>query len=137
MCLPNSPNCPNLNDLDKSQKETVQGVVDTLQKMSVPAFRQLKAETLMRAIPPSEYQQVIEICADVLAYFDVAGRRFIDSVPMAIVVHFIQAVGNQLENALIKELGVYEEDGTAKCSALLAEDPELRWVAPTDSSTGK
>lgn len=88
-------------------------------------FKSITEASLSKDLFNDDFGEELNICAEVLAYYQLAARRVVDSVPMTVVFHYIDAVGQRLQDELMKQLGVYGDGAAAKCAALLAEDPEL------------
>lgn len=63
------------------------------------------------------------------------GQRIIDSIPMMIDLHFVKAVGKDLQAFLISRLELGAADAAARCAAYLAEEPVL--VARREELTAK
>ncbi|KAK7691227.1 hypothetical protein QCA50_006330 [Cerrena zonata] len=86
----------------------------------------LKVEDLARLIPPDEYEEELEVMADVQAFFQVSYKRVIDYVPMIIDHEYLFAFSEALQGHLIEYLGLSGRDSVEKCAAYVAEDNQTK-----------
>lgn len=87
-----------------------------------------QVEAIVKAasdVSTDQTDQTLQICAEVLAYYDLAAKRIVDAIPMTILVHYIKAVASQMQHALLEGLQVYGEGASDRCKALLAKDTDI------------
>ncbi|KAM5536973.1 hypothetical protein V8D89_009302 [Ganoderma adspersum] len=85
----------------------------------------VKVEDLGKLHPPDEYEQELELMAEVRAYFQVAYKRIIDYVPLSIDQHFLYAFAQGLQAVLFDKLGLGSTNAETRCAAYIAEDPAV------------
>ncbi|KZT04838.1 uncharacterized protein LAESUDRAFT_760851 [Laetiporus sulphureus 93-53] len=80
-------------------------------------------DTHLMLLPPDPYDPALNIMASVHAYFQVAYKRFVDYVPMAIDHELVLGLDRdgRLESILLKELGITGPEGTRRCKEYLQE----------------
>ncbi|KAL4248958.1 hypothetical protein ABKN59_007409 [Abortiporus biennis] len=83
---------------------------------------------LAKLLPADEYEPALHIMAEVRAYFQVAYKRFVDNVPMAIDYELILGLDRDcaLEKAIRAGLGITGPDGHKRCEELLREPAKIR-----------
>lgn len=94
----------------------------------------VKPEDIPKLLPPDKMEPALVIMADVRAYFQVAYKRFVDNVPLAIDHELVRGVERGLLSTLYTSLGVNSEDGT-RISKELAQ--ESSGVAHRRAELGK
>ncbi|GBE86763.1 P-loop containing nucleoside triphosphate hydrolase protein [Sparassis latifolia] len=85
--------------------------------------------------PPDEYEEELQVMAEVRAYFQVAYKRVIDYVPLSIDHLFLYAFAEDLQAFLLNKLGLGGPNATARCEAYLVEDAGV--VAAREELTSK
>ncbi|KII95434.1 hypothetical protein PLICRDRAFT_25913 [Plicaturopsis crispa FD-325 SS-3] len=88
-------------------------------------FSGLKPTDLPKLLPADPYEPALNIMAGVRAYFQVAYKRFMDNIPLAIDRELIRGLERDLEQALYKGLGVSGPDGHRVCTELVQEHPSI------------
>ncbi|KDQ21433.1 hypothetical protein BOTBODRAFT_98847 [Botryobasidium botryosum FD-172 SS1] len=82
-------------------------------------------ESLAKLAPVDEYEEELGVMADVRAYFQVAYKRVIDYVPLAIEHTFVRALVEGIQGSLIKKLRLGEPDSRQRCALFLNEDQNV------------
>ncbi|OCH91056.1 hypothetical protein OBBRIDRAFT_812350 [Obba rivulosa] len=82
---------------------------------------------LAKVLPSDPYEAAIEIMASVRAYFQVAYKRFIDNIPIAIDQDLVLGLDDNhaLERELRKGLGLNSPDGYQNCEEFLREPEDV------------
>ncbi|KAI0746433.1 P-loop containing nucleoside triphosphate hydrolase protein [Daedaleopsis nitida] len=75
--------------------------------------------------PADTYEEELELMAEVRAYFDVAYKRVIDYVPLAIDESYLYTFARTLQEVLYEKLGLGSAHANARCSAYIAESPQV------------
>ncbi|KAI1791422.1 P-loop containing nucleoside triphosphate hydrolase protein [Ganoderma leucocontextum] len=83
----------------------------------------VKEEDLSKLNPPDEYEEELELMAEVRAYFQVAYKRIIDYIPLSIDQHFLYAFSQALQAVLFDKLGLGSPNSETRCAAYIAEEP--------------
>ncbi|KAF8504672.1 P-loop containing nucleoside triphosphate hydrolase protein [Russula emetica] len=108
--------------IDKLQseenKQLVSRVTSTLAALGLS---NVDSSTLPRLLPPDPMESAIEIMAEVRAYFQVAYKRFVDNVPMAIDRTMVRGLKVGLESALFNGMDISGPGGYERCRLLLSE----------------
>jgi GTPase SAR1 family protein len=79
---------------------------------------------LIRLLRTDDVDPAFDIMADVRAYWQVAYKRFADTVPLEIDHEYIRAFEAGIHSALIEGLGLTRGDVREVCTKWLEEDPE-------------
>ncbi|KAH9921275.1 P-loop containing nucleoside triphosphate hydrolase protein [Amylocystis lapponica] len=95
----------------------------------------VKAEDLGKLNPPDEYEEELQVMAEVRAYFQVAYKRVIDYVPLAIDHLFLYEFAAGLQAFLIARLELGTPSAPARCAAFLAEPANV--VAQREELVGR
>jgi len=87
----------------------------------------LKAQDLMKLLPPDQYDPALNIMATVRAYFQIAFKRSADNVPNAIDYELILSLDRDraLYNALLRGLSITGANGFQPCKDFLQEPPSV------------
>ncbi|KAI0698694.1 P-loop containing nucleoside triphosphate hydrolase protein [Earliella scabrosa] len=85
----------------------------------------VKEEDLGKLNPPDEFQEELEVMAEVRAYFQVAYKRVIDYVPLSIDSYFLYAFAEGLQEVLFAKLELGAPSADKKCAAYIAEEPGI------------
>lgn len=127
--------------LGPKEKETLLSALAELTKLGYP----VKEDDLGKLNPPDEYQEELEVMAEVRAYFQVSykvrlarafaalravltvvlAQRIIDYIPLSIDQHFLYALAERLQGVLIEKLGLGSARADARCAQYVAEDPHI------------
>ncbi|KAI0250037.1 hypothetical protein BJV78DRAFT_616771 [Lactifluus subvellereus] len=97
---------------------------DTLSSLAKMGLQAVNAPALANLLPLDPMEPAIEIMADVRAYFQVAYKRFVDTVPMGIDRMMLRRMSVGLEGALLRGL-VSGPDGYQRCGMLLSEPEDI------------
>ncbi|KAG6328165.1 hypothetical protein ID866_10924 [Astraeus odoratus] len=81
----------------------------------------VKPEDLIKLSPSDPMEPAIGIMASVRGYFQVAYKRFVDMVPMAIDYEIVRGLERGLDEALRNGLRLTGQDAHERCAALLQE----------------
>ncbi|PCH44638.1 hypothetical protein WOLCODRAFT_139118 [Wolfiporia cocos MD-104 SS10] len=98
---------------------------DAIQKEAIALLVKLgyvgvTVEDLGKLNPPDEFEEELQVMAEVRAYFQVAYKRVIDYVPLTIDHLFLYGLADTLQSFLIEKLGLGSAE---RCAAYLSEDP--------------
>ncbi|KAH9854523.1 P-loop containing nucleoside triphosphate hydrolase protein [Lenzites betulinus] len=118
-----------------SPEEQAKKVAEALASLAALGYSGLTEEDLGKLNKADEYEEELQLMAEVRAYFQVAYKRVIDNIPMAIDYYFLYAFEEQLHERLFERLGLGAANAAARCSAYIAEDPSV--VAARDELMGK
>ncbi|PCH35504.1 hypothetical protein WOLCODRAFT_145834 [Wolfiporia cocos MD-104 SS10] len=101
-------------------QESMAKIFSGLAEVGIPG---IEAIDLPKLLPPDPYEPALNIMATVRAYFQVAYKRFVDYVPMAVDYELVLGLHRNggLETALLKGLGISGEDGPRRCKEFLQE----------------
>ncbi|TFK84004.1 hypothetical protein K466DRAFT_239334 [Polyporus arcularius HHB13444] len=83
----------------------------------------VKEEDLGKLNPPDQFEEELELMAEVRAYFYVAYKRVIDYIPLSIDQHFLYTLAEGLQPVLLEKLGVGTSTADARCASYIAEEP--------------
>ncbi|KAI0650980.1 P-loop containing nucleoside triphosphate hydrolase protein [Trametes meyenii] len=107
--------------LSDKEKDTLKSALAELVKLGFPVTE----EDLGKLHPPDEYEEELEVMAEVRAYFQVSYKRVIDYVPLAIDEDLLYALAGKLQSVLIEKLGLGSAKADARCVVYIAEDPHV------------
>ncbi|KAJ7900734.1 P-loop containing nucleoside triphosphate hydrolase protein [Mycena olivaceomarginata] len=105
--------------------ESPTGVAQVLSGLAAIGLSGVKAEDLVKLLPPDRMDPALNIMADVRAYFQVAYKRVADHVPLAIDHELVRGVGQGLLATLYNGLGINGPDGQRICRELAEESPSV------------
>ncbi|KAF7341477.1 hypothetical protein MVEN_01885000 [Mycena venus] len=94
-----------------------------LSKLAAIGLSGVKAEDLVKLLPPDSMDPALNIMADVRAYFQVAYKRFVDNILAAIDHELVRGIGRDMLQTLHKGLGIAGPDGFRICQELAKENP--------------
>ncbi|KAI0067582.1 hypothetical protein BV25DRAFT_835648 [Artomyces pyxidatus] len=80
---------------------------------------------LPKLLPVDPYDPALDIMASVRAYFQVASKRFLDVVPMAVDRDYVEGVKKGLLDVLYHDIMKDGSDARERCKELLREAPSL------------
>ncbi|OSD00790.1 hypothetical protein PYCCODRAFT_1393152 [Trametes coccinea BRFM310] len=107
--------------LNEKEKASMRNALAELVKLGY----QVSEEDLGKLNKPDEYEEELEVMAEVRAYFQVSYKRIIDYVPLSIDLHLLYALAENLQGVLIEKLGLGSAKADARCAAYIAEDPHV------------
>ncbi|KAH9946711.1 hypothetical protein B0H21DRAFT_693224 [Amylocystis lapponica] len=96
-----------------------------LEALSELGYKNLTKADLERLHPPDDFEEELEVMADVRAYFQVSYKRIIDNVPMTIQHTLNRALAQAMQNCLVAELHLGTSDASERLEKLLVEDPGI------------
>jgi hypothetical protein len=96
---------------------SVNKVLSSLQEIGISA----KKDDLPKLFSPDLKEAALNIMASVRAYFQVAYKRFVDMVPMAIDHEIVLGVQQGIDKALQEGLQITGPDGYNRCKGMLEE----------------
>lgn len=128
--------------------------IEALALLAKLGYTGLNADDLGKLNPPDEFEEELQVMAEVRAYFHVAykaspaasskirlvanlssAQRIIDYAPLSIDHLFLYGLSERLQDTLIEKLGLGSARSTERCTAYLSEDPGV--VAARDELMGK
>ncbi|VDC00608.1 unnamed protein product [Peniophora sp. CBMAI 1063] len=86
----------------------------------------LEARDLLVLMRSDPEEDALFIMANVRAYFQVAYKRFVDNVPLAIDEAFVRGVVVGLQTAILTGIGIGGRDGFETCQRLLQEPEHIK-----------
>ncbi|KAI0363545.1 hypothetical protein BV20DRAFT_1031177 [Pilatotrama ljubarskyi] len=108
---------------------------EALSTLAMLGYKGLTEDDLGKLNKPDEFEEELQLMAEVRAYFQVAYKRVIDYVPLTIDHNFLYAFAKQLHERLFERLGLGVANAAQRCSAYIAEDPTV--VAARDELLSK
>ncbi|KAG8699689.1 hypothetical protein FRC08_005158 [Ceratobasidium sp. 394] len=96
-------------------------VVAHLSKMGLP----VQPRDLAKLLNSDPGEEVIDIMAEVRAYYQVAYKRFVDIIPMTVDETLVRGFSRGLEKRLFEGLGVSGDNAKEHCKAFLAHSHEI------------
>ncbi|KAI0673303.1 P-loop containing nucleoside triphosphate hydrolase protein [Trametes maxima] len=106
-----------------------------LASLAAIGYAGLTEEDLGKLNKADEYEDELQLMAEVRAYFQVAYKRVIDTVPLTIDHNFLYAFAGKLHERLFERLGLGAANAAARCAAYVEEDRAI--VALRDELTSK
>ncbi|KAF9222274.1 hypothetical protein BS17DRAFT_735704, partial [Gyrodon lividus] len=79
------------------------------------------ASDLLKLLPPDPMEPALNIMAGVQAYFQVAYKRFVDMVPIAIDYEIVLGLERGIDKALQDGLQITGPEGYSRCKTMLQE----------------
>ncbi|OSD00780.1 hypothetical protein PYCCODRAFT_1437127 [Trametes coccinea BRFM310] len=116
----------------QGKEEAIREALAALAKLGFTGLTETDLGKLNKA---DEYEEELQLMAEVRAYFQVAYKRVIDYIPLTIDHHFLYAFAAALHERLFERLGLGAANAQARCSAYIAEDPTI--VATRDELMAK
>ncbi|KAB5589117.1 Myxovirus resistance protein [Ceratobasidium theobromae] len=107
----------------KSRMERAEDPVGTaLDNLRKAGFDGLKRQDLVKLLPADySHKAALEIMASVRAYYQVAYKRFADTVPLAIDRHYVRAFEHVIQTTLVTRLKISSPDAHDRCVAWMTE----------------
>jgi len=103
-----------------AQQDSYQSVNKVLSGLSEIGIS-VKATELAKLLPPDPMEPALNIMASVRAYFQVAYKRFADTVPMAIDTEIVLGLQRGIDEALREGLQITGPDGYNRCKSMVEE----------------
>ncbi|KAJ6565738.1 P-loop containing nucleoside triphosphate hydrolase protein [Mycena sp. CBHHK59/15] len=101
------------------------GIALVLSSLSAIGLTGIKAEDLVKLLPPDRMDPALNIMSDVRAYFQVAYKRVADNIPAAIDHELVRGVGRDMLATLYTGLGINGPDGLRICREFAQEHPNV------------
>lgn len=101
--------------------QSMSEVIAHLTKMGLS----VQPQELAKLLKPDPSEEVIDIMAEVRAYYQVAYKRYVDIIPMAVDETLVRGFCFDLEKRLFEKLGVSGDNAKERCAALLAQSHEI------------
>ncbi|KAG8736179.1 hypothetical protein FRC10_009636 [Ceratobasidium sp. 414] len=105
------------SDFSKSMGE----VLAHLTKMGLS----VEPQNLAKLLNSDPGEDVIDVMAEVRAYYQVAYKRFVDVIPMTVDETLVRGFSRGLEKRLFEGLGVSGDNAKEHCAAFLAHSNEI------------
>ncbi|KAI6014111.1 hypothetical protein PISMIDRAFT_109943 [Pisolithus microcarpus 441] len=102
---------------DWHKAETVNKALSSLKELGIS----VEVDDLARLLPSDPLEVALGIMASVRGYFQVAYKRFVDMVPLAIDYEMVRGMERGLDEALLEGLQLTGEDAHERCAAMLQE----------------
>ncbi|KAI6160830.1 P-loop containing nucleoside triphosphate hydrolase protein [Pisolithus thermaeus] len=102
---------------DRHKVETVHKALSSLNELGISA----KVDDLSRLLPADPLEVALGIMASVRGYFQVAYKRFVDMVPLAVDYEMVRGMERGLDEALLKGLQITGGNAYKRCAAMLQE----------------
>ncbi|KAI8996213.1 P-loop containing nucleoside triphosphate hydrolase protein [Trametes punicea] len=107
--------------LSQKDKDSLRNALAELTKLGY----QVTEDDLGKLNKSDEYEEEMEVMAEVRAYFAVSYKRIIDYVPLSIDQHLLYELAENLQGVLIGKLGLGSAQADARCATYVAEDPHV------------
>lgn len=75
---------------------------------------------------------VLRLCAEVVAYYNLKSKSFVDVFPSIIITHYLNAIGDGFQETLSAGLGIHDKHAHKVCRKLLEADEETECVGTVD-----
>ncbi|OBZ65814.1 Interferon-induced GTP-binding protein Mx [Grifola frondosa] len=126
-CRAQSNDAPLIGMLHSSRVSGNDVVTRIMTGLTELGMHDVQPSDLPKLLPADPYDAAIEIMAGVRAYYQVAYKRFVDNIPMAIDHELILSMDRDqaLEKALRMGLGIGGADGSLRCAEYLQEPPTI------------
>ncbi|KAI6107747.1 P-loop containing nucleoside triphosphate hydrolase protein [Pisolithus croceorrhizus] len=102
---------------DHPKVETVNKALSSLNELGIS----VKVDDLTRLLPADPLEVALGIMASVRGYFQVAYKRFVDMVPLAIDYEMVRGLERGLDETLLEGLQITGKDAYERCVAMLQE----------------
>ncbi|EJD36460.1 hypothetical protein AURDEDRAFT_117098 [Auricularia subglabra TFB-10046 SS5] len=100
-------------------------VRDAIRLLQRAGYRGATRGNLDRLFDTDEFDPAFDIMAQVRAYFQVAYKRYIDSIPQCIEQALVREFDKQLSGTLASDLGLFNSGARAKCETWVREPPAV------------
>ncbi|KAK7043329.1 P-loop containing nucleoside triphosphate hydrolase protein [Favolaschia claudopus] len=111
--------------IESSNSTEYLGMQDILAGLANLGLNGVAPEDLSKLLPPDRMDPALNIMADVRAYFQVAYKRVVDNVPLAIDHELVRGVGRDLLPTLYGGLNINGPDALRICRELAQESPTV------------
>ncbi|KAF4598880.1 hypothetical protein EYR38_007292 [Pleurotus pulmonarius] len=101
------------------------GIAKVLSGLAEVGITGVKPEDIPKLLPSDTMEPAMTIMAEVRAYFQVAYKRFVDNIPLAIDQELILGLERDILPTLYSRLGLNSEDGMRICQELTQESPQV------------
>ncbi|KLO12396.1 hypothetical protein SCHPADRAFT_853916 [Schizopora paradoxa] len=89
-------------------------------------YKDLKASDLARLTQHDNFDEEVNVMAEVRAYFQVAYKRIIDNIPLTIEHALNKGLANSMKVNLLQELDLGSSEASKRLKDLLDEDPVVK-----------
>ncbi|KAG8755211.1 hypothetical protein FRC14_004253 [Serendipita sp. 396] len=114
-----------LQQIMSGQVDNTESLRNALFHLGELGFDGLDVEKLLRLLPPDPADAMIEIMAEVRAYYQVAFKRFVDNISMIIDYELLKVFYRTLSIAILTKLSSNGADFRDRCNSFLNEDPSI------------
>ncbi|KAF9447051.1 hypothetical protein P691DRAFT_732102 [Macrolepiota fuliginosa MF-IS2] len=118
------PASPSMNS-SKQPVSSSYGISKVLSGLAEMGLTGVQAHDLAKLLKTDSMEPALEIMADVRAYFQVAYKRFSDSIPMAIDKELVCGIGRDILPLLWNGLGLSSLDAHHICKEFAQESPTV------------
>ncbi|KAF8805202.1 hypothetical protein BYT27DRAFT_7258310 [Phlegmacium glaucopus] len=101
------------------------GIAKVMAGLAEIGMNGIKPEDLPKLLPLDKMEPALMIMADVRAYFQVAYKRFVDNIPLAIDLELVRGLERGIHSSLYANIGVSGPDATSICQKLAEESPGI------------
>ncbi|KAF7428945.1 hypothetical protein PC9H_008182 [Pleurotus ostreatus] len=101
------------------------GIAKILSGLAEVGILGVKPEDIPKLLPSDTMEPAMTIMAEVRAYFQVAYKRFVDNIPLAIDQELILGLEQDILPTLYSGLGLNGPDGMRICQELTQESPQV------------
>lgn len=105
--------------VDSQEKEAQ--LKSVLAQLATLGYTGVTADDLDKLNKVDEYETELNVMAEVRGYFQIAYKRIIDNVPSLIDLMFVKAIGDQMQDSLVRKLDLFSRSGNENCAMLLEE----------------
>ncbi|KAF8752503.1 hypothetical protein RHS01_07550 [Rhizoctonia solani] len=111
----------------REREETVADPLEAaLENLRRAGFDNLNRQDLVKLLPADFSQQAaLEIMASARAYYQVAYKRFSDTVPLAIDHRYVRGFEKAIQSTLVNGLKISASDAHDRCSKWMAEPQSI------------
>ncbi|KAI0759256.1 P-loop containing nucleoside triphosphate hydrolase protein [Trametes elegans] len=131
--LGSSQRCLGAQPADEARKDEL--LKEALGALAKLGYAGLTEHDLGKLNAADEYEEELQLMAEVRAYFQVAYKRIIDYVPLTIDHNLLYAFSTRLHERLFERLGLGTANAAERCKGYVAEDPTV--VATRDELMSK
>ncbi|KAG8885743.1 hypothetical protein FRB98_001655 [Tulasnella sp. 332] len=111
--------------MQQPQQQAQPNIENLLSQLSAAGYPVKSHSDLERLFASDPYEEVMVVMAEVRAYWQVAFKRIIDILPLAIDEDFLCGLEQETMDTLMEGLGMVGADNSARAAEFLAEDPEI------------
>ncbi|PPQ94528.1 hypothetical protein CVT25_012429 [Psilocybe cyanescens] len=103
------------------------GIAKALAGLAKAGLAGVQAHDLAKLLPPNPMEPVLNIMADIRAYFvtTIAYKQFMDNVPLTIDLDLVCGIKQDVLVVLYTSLGINGQDGHQICKELVQESPQV------------